>query len=311
MRTLVFRLICVRCQAVRGVQRESSVEIAIGIFDSTERAEQAVKDLRQNQIPGQAIIFLTGSENEAMSFTKELGAYVGGVMGGAVQFTAGQIGSALALVPGFGQVYAIGLGAAALLHYLGSKVGATAVKRSLEASRFTLTAPEKSTIDTAYFIDVLKHGRSIVIVQTKFHDVAAEATAILDRLGLGKQTPTASKGESSTRRVEGVTIVDLRGRIDFGDGSKRLRETLGDLVTRGAKNVLLNMKEVDFVDSSGIGEMVRGHVQLANIGGQLKLVNLSKHVHMLLQVTSLNKVFEIFDDELNGIRSFARDVGAH
>jgi anti-sigma B factor antagonist len=281
------------------------VEIAIGIFDSTERAEQAVKDLRQNQIPGQAIIFLTGSENEAMSFTKELGTYVGGVMGGAVQFTAGQIGSALALVPGFGQVYAIGLGAAALLHYLGSKVGATAVKRSLEASRFTLTKPEKSGIDTAYFIDVLKHGRSIVIVQTKFHDVAAEATAILDRLGLGKQTRTASKGESSTRRVEGVTIVDLRGRIDFGDGSKRLRETLDDLVTRGTKNVLLNMKEVDFVDSSGIGEMVRGHVQLAKIGGQLKLVNLSKHVHMLLQVTSLNKVFEIFDDELNGIRSFA------
>ena len=282
------------------------MEIAIGIFDSTERAEQAVKDLRQNQIPAQAIIFLTGSENEAMSFTKELGTYVGGVMGGAVQFTAGQIGSALALVPGFGQVYAIGLGAAALLHYLGSKVGATAVKRSLEASRFTLTKPEKSGIDTAYFIDVLKHGRSIVIVQTKFHDVAAEATAILDRLGLGKQTRTASKGESSTRRVEGVTIVDLRGRIDFGDGSKRLRETLDDLVTRGTKNVLLNMKEVDFVDSSGIGEMVRGHVQLAKIGGQLKLVNLSKHVHMLLQVTSLNKVFEIFDDELNGIRSFAR-----
>jgi anti-sigma B factor antagonist len=282
------------------------VEIAIGIFDSTEGAEQAVKDLRQNQIPGQAIIFLTGSENEAMSFTKELGTYVGGVMGGAVQFTAGQIGSALALVPGFGQVYAIGLGAAALLHYLGSKVGATAVKRSLEASRFTLTKPEKSGIDTAYFIDVLKHGRSIVIVQTKFHDVAAEATAILDRLGLGKQTRTASKGESSTRGVEGVTIVDLRGRIDFGDGSKRLRETLDDLVTRGTKNVLLNMKEVDFVDSSGIGEMVRGHVQLAKIGGQLKLVNLSKHVHMLLQVTSLNKVFEIFDDELNGIRSFAR-----
>jgi anti-sigma B factor antagonist len=281
------------------------VEIAIGIFDSTDRAEQAVKELRQNQIPGQAIIFLTASENEAMSFTNELGAYVGGVMGGAVQFTAGQIGSALAMVPGFGQVYAIGLGAAALLHYLGSKVGATAVKRSLEASRFKLTAPEQSAIDTAYFIDVLKHGRSIVMVQTKFRDVAAEATAILDRLGLGKQTPTASKAGSSTRQVEGVIIVDLRGRIDFGDGSTRLREILGDLVTRGTKNVLLNMKDVDFVDSSGIGEMVRGHVQLAKIGGQLKLVNLSKHVTMLLQVTRLNKVFEIFDNELDGIKSFA------
>jgi anti-sigma B factor antagonist len=289
------------------------VEIAIGIFDSTERAEEAVKELRQSQIPGQAIIFLTGSENEANNFTKELGAYVGGVMGGAVQFTAGQIGSALTMVPGFGQVYAIGLGAAALLHYLGSKVGASAVKRSLEESRFTLTAPEQSAIDAAYFVDVLKHGRSIVIVQTRFRDVAAEATAILDRLGLGKQTPTAtvSKAESSTRQVEGVTVVDLRGRIDFGDGSKRLRETLSALVTSGAKNVLLNMKEVDFVDSSGIGEMVRGHVQLAKIGGQLKLVNLSKHVHMLLQVTSLNKVFEIFDNETSGIKSFATGPAAN
>jgi anti-sigma B factor antagonist len=286
------------------------VEIAIGIFDSTERAEQAVKELRQNQIPGQAIIFLTASENEAMSFTNELGAYVGGVMGGAVQFTAGQIGSALAMVPGFGQVYAIGLGAAALLHYLGSKVGATAVKRSLEASRFKLTAPEQSAIDTAYFIDVLKHGRSIVMVQTKFRDVAAEATAILDRLGLGKQTPTTSKAGSSTRQVEGVTIVDLRGRIDFGDGSTRLRDILGELVKRGKTKVLLNMQDVDFVDSSGIGEMVRGHVQLAKIGGQLKLVNLSKHVTMLLQVTRLNKVFEIFDNELEGIKSFASGLAA-
>jgi anti-sigma B factor antagonist len=296
------------------------VEIAIGIFDSTERAEQAVKELRQNQIPGQAIIFLTGSENEAMSFTNELGAYVGGAVGGAVQFTAGQIGSALAMVPRFGQVYAIGLGAAALLHYLGSKVGKTAVKRSLEASRFTLTKPEQSAIDTAYFIDVLKQGRSIVIVQTKFHDVAAEATAILDRLGLGKQTPsdqlgpkpalTASKGESSRRIVEGVTVVELRGRIDFGDGSTRLRETLTELVTRGTKRVLLNMKEVDFVDSSGIGELVRGHVQLAKVGGQLKLVNLSKHVNMLLQVTRLNKVFEIFGNEFEGIKSFASGAAA-
>jgi anti-sigma B factor antagonist len=75
----------------------------------------------------------------------------------------------------------------------------------------------------------------------------------------------------------------------------------------GATKVLLNMQEVDFVDSSGIGEMVRGHVHLAKIGGQLKLVNLSKHMNMLLQVTHLNKVFEIFDDEVEGIKSFASE----
>jgi anti-sigma B factor antagonist len=99
--------------------------------------------------------------------------------------------------------------------------------------------------------------------------------------------------------------VDLRGRIDFGDGSATLQKTVADLVSYGAKKVLLNMKEVNFVDSSGIGEMVRGHVHLAKIGGQLKLVNLSKHMNMLLQVTHLDKVFEIFDNEVEGIKSFA------
>jgi anti-anti-sigma factor len=71
------------------------------------------------------------------------------------------------------------------------------------------------------------------------------------------------------------------------------------------------MKDVDFVDSSGIGEMVRGHVQLSKIDGQLKLVNLSKQVNMLLQVTRLNKVFEIFDNELDGVKSFASGAAAN
>jgi hypothetical protein len=84
--------ICVRCHSVCLVAWGSTVEIAIGIFDSTERAEQAVKELRQNQVPGQAIIFLTASENEAMSFTKEIGAYVGGVMGGRCNSQRGRLG---------------------------------------------------------------------------------------------------------------------------------------------------------------------------------------------------------------------------
>jgi hypothetical protein len=101
------------------------METAIGVFDSRERAEAAVKELVQKQIPEQAIIFLTRSESEAVSFGKEVGSYAGGFMGGALGATAGCIGAALALIPGFGQVFALGFGGAALLGYLGSKAGAS------------------------------------------------------------------------------------------------------------------------------------------------------------------------------------------
>jgi anti-sigma B factor antagonist len=301
------------------------VEIAIGIFESRALAEEAVKELQGNQIPGEAIIFLTGSEKEALSFRQEVGAYVGGLMGGAVQASAGQLQSALALIPGFGQVYAIGIGGAALLGYLGAKLGAKAA-RSYSENFGSTTRHGRTPLNAMHFIEVMRHGRSIVIVQSKFRDVAEEATRILDRLGLGEQTsaeeqaataateetsgetksqaPVTAKAQTSMREADGITIVDLRGRIDFGDGSKKLREMIEKIIAGGSKNMLVNMKEVDFVDSSGIGEMVRGHVALCKIGGHLKLVNLSKHVKRLLEVTALNKVFEVFDDEAAAITSF-------
>jgi len=280
------------------------VETFIGVFDSRENAEQAVQELIQNHVPQESIIFLTRSESEAMSFGKDLGKFAGGFMGGAVGATAGCVGAALALIPGFGQVFALGVGGAALLGYLGSRAGESVAKGLTEHAATPKPATaDKSAEEAAHFLEVLKSGRSLVLVQTEFHEVAGAASGVLDRLGLGKQAPTKSGAQSTTREVNGVSVVDLHGRIGFGEGTTKLRETIASLLGSGTKNVVLNMAEVNYVDSSGIGELVRGHMAIRKQGGQLKLARLSKVVSDLLHATSLTKVFEIHPDEASAIQS--------
>ncbi len=110
--------------------------------------------------------------------------------------------------------------------------------------------------------------------------------------------------KASTRLVNGVTIVDLSGRITLGEGSSILRETVRDLISKGQKNILLNLGDVTYIDSSGIGELVSSYTSVSNQGGKLKLLNLQKKVHDLLQITKLYTVFEVHTDEAAAIRSF-------
>jgi len=112
--------------------------------------------------------------------------------------------------------------------------------------------------------------------------------------------------KSSTRKVDGVTIVDLSGRITLGEGSVVLRDTVKDLVGRGSKKILLNLGDVTYIDSSGIGELVSAFTTVRNQGGELKLLNLTKKVHDLLQITKLYTVFDVKDDEAAAISSFSR-----
>ena len=109
----------------------------------------------------------------------------------------------------------------------------------------------------------------------------------------------------TTRQVGDVTVVDAVGRITLGEGASTFRDTVRELVGSGHKKMLLNLAEVSYIDSSGIGEMVSGFTTVANQGGQLKLLNLTKRVKDLLQITKLYTVFEVFDDEPPAIRSFA------
>ena len=109
----------------------------------------------------------------------------------------------------------------------------------------------------------------------------------------------------TTRQVGDVTVVDAVGRITLGEGASSFRDTIRDLASSGHKKLLLNLAEVSYIDSSGIGEMVSGFTTVANQGGVMKLLNLTKRVKDLLQITKLYTVFEVFEDEATAVRSFS------
>ena len=109
----------------------------------------------------------------------------------------------------------------------------------------------------------------------------------------------------SSRQVGDVTVVDAAGRITLGEGSSALRDLLRDMVAKGQKKILLNLGEVSYLDSSGIGELVSGFTTVTNQGGSLKLLGLTKRVKDLLQITKLYTVFDVHDDEASAVRSFA------
>ena len=110
----------------------------------------------------------------------------------------------------------------------------------------------------------------------------------------------------TTRQVDGVTILDLSGRITLGEGSVQLRDGIRDLLSKGQKLILLNLADVNYIDSSGIGELVSAYTTVRNQGGELKLLNLTKKVHDLLQITKLYTVFDVKDDEATAIASYTR-----
>jgi anti-sigma B factor antagonist len=112
--------------------------------------------------------------------------------------------------------------------------------------------------------------------------------------------------KTSNRQVDGITVVDMSGRITLGEGSVVLRDTVRDLVGKGQKKILLNLGDVTYIDSSGIGELVSAFTAVRREGGELKLLNLTKKVHDLLQITKLYTVFDIKDDEAAAIKSFAK-----
>lgn len=109
----------------------------------------------------------------------------------------------------------------------------------------------------------------------------------------------------STRQVGDVVVVDVSGRITLGEGSSSLRETIRELLAKGHRKILLNLADVSYIDSSGIGELVSGYTSVTNAGGQLKLVNLTKRVNDLLQITKLYTIFDIYDNEITAVRSFS------
>jgi anti-sigma B factor antagonist len=108
----------------------------------------------------------------------------------------------------------------------------------------------------------------------------------------------------NNRQNGDVVLVDVGGKITLGDGSVAIREAVKKLVADGNKKIVLNLGEVTYIDSSGIGELVSAFTTVSNNGGNLKLLNLTKRVQDLLQITKLYTVFEVFNDEASAVASF-------
>ena len=115
---------------------------------------------------------------------------------------------------------------------------------------------------------------------------------------------------TTTRDVDGVTIVDIKGRLVLGEESAALRALVADLVGKGQRKILLNFVDVNYIDSSGLGNLVSSLVRVRMYDGELKLLNLTKRVHDVMRVTKLNTVFQIMDDEAVAVKSFRQSAGA-
>ena len=109
---------------------------------------------------------------------------------------------------------------------------------------------------------------------------------------------------ASIRKIGDIQIVDWKGKITLGEETMAVRNTVRDIVTGGGKKLILNLGEDNYIDSSGVGELVSTYTSVTNSGGQLKLLSLTKKIRELLAITKLLTVFDVYDDEQAAISSF-------
>jgi anti-sigma B factor antagonist len=107
------------------------------------------------------------------------------------------------------------------------------------------------------------------------------------------------------RAVGDVVVLDLKGKITLGEGDELLKDKVNSLVNQGHKKIVLNLAEVPYIDSAGLGEIVRTYTTVSRQGGSLKLLNLTKRITDLLSITKLLTVFETFDSEKEAVGSFS------
>jgi anti-sigma B factor antagonist len=166
------------------------------------------------------------------------------------------------------------------------------------------TPGEKACEDLTFFAEVLQEGRSLIVVRTDSQEIARVAAGILDRMGISERWRWSIRMQTASRQIGDISVVDVRGRITVGEGNIMLREVVTGLVENGRKRILLNLQGVEYVDSGGLGELVRTHTTLQKEGGQLKMVNVNQRVQELLKVTSLHKVFDVYKDEASAVQAF-------
>lgn len=281
------------------------METAIGVFSSRGRAENAMRELVEKNIPQDSVVFLTRSEVEAKTIGRQFGATVGGFAGGAVGMSTGVVAATL-LLPGVGAVFALGFGAAALLGLTGAGAGA-AVGKAVAGEGIQPTAEDKCSEDTAFFRDVLGGGRSVIVVRCDSAETCKNAAEVLDRTGIGIQGSAPVATQTAVRHVDDVAIITVTGRITSGDTSQALRRAVRSLLDDNVEKILIDLHGVGYVDSSGLGELVGTYSSVRNAGGQIRVVNPSKRIHDLLQMTRLTTVFDVQPDEATAIQSFTQE----
>jgi anti-sigma B factor antagonist len=161
--------------------------------------------------------------------------------------------------------------------------------------------------DVAFFHKVLNEGRSLIVVRTDSPQIAAAACEVLDSLALSMKKGAARSSAVAHRSLDGAAAVDFQGKITLGEGTTLLRETVGGLLQKGSKHILINLREVDMIDSAGLGELVRTLATIRTHGGRLRLVSPSKSVQELLRITKPDRVFEIEPDELSALNSIRQE----
>ena len=114
----------------------------------------------------------------------------------------------------------------------------------------------------------------------------------------------------AVRQSDDATILDLSGRVTLGDAACMFRDTVRELIQRGERRILLNLADVTYIDSAGLGELVGSYATMTNRGGQIKLLHADNKVRDVLRATRLELVFENFADEAEALRSFARRATA-
>jgi len=107
------------------------------------------------------------------------------------------------------------------------------------------------------------------------------------------------------RETPGVVILDLQGPYTVGDSLAGLRETIREVLAGNQKNILLNMADVSYIDTSGVGELIGSYSTVVNAGGRMKLFNVQNRIEHVLQITKLLTIFETFTSETDALRSFA------
>lgn len=277
------------------------MQTAIGVFSKRENAENAVKLLLERQVPGERIVFLTRSEAEAHSVSRQLGSHTAvphltELTSATEPISANAAAPATFAISGVGAIFAAGPDASSFLGSIGTGTG-PAGDPDPAASSTT-----GSLEDLALFRRVLNDGNSVVVVRTDSPQVASRASAVLDQLGIRMSAAASPKNSISSRQVGSVVIIDIVGRIVLG-GTAILRETIRVFIEQGKHHILLNLESLDYIDSVGLGELVRTHVAVRSCGGQLKLVKPTGNINSLLKVTRLDTVFEIEPDESTALRS--------